>query len=82
MEGYIIAFANDENSDLSQFWDGTGMSENIADSRLYPTRADAKLELGQIVSLYSDNELSVHPATRTVTITRTPVGTAPTRIQP
>lgn len=81
MEGFIIALADDENSDLTQFWNGTEMSDNIADSRLYPTRADAKYEMGQIVSLYSDNELSVHSATRTVTITRAAVGASPTRVQ-
>lgn len=81
MEGFIVALAVDENSDLTQFWNGTGMSDNIADSRLYPTRADAKFEMAQITSLYTDNELSVHPATRTVTIARTPVGATPTRIQ-
>ncbi len=81
MEGFIIALAEDENSDLSQFWDGTGMADNIANSKLYPTRPDAKYEMGQIVSRYSENELSVHPVTRTVTIARPTIGTAATRLQ-
>jgi hypothetical protein len=80
MEGFIIALATDENSDLTQFWDGSLMVDDIAMSHLYPTRTNARYEMGQITSLYSDNELSVHPVTRTVTFARNSTATAPTRV--
>lgn len=62
MDGYIIVSINEETGEFDQYWNGSNLAEDIANSHFYSNLTEARINAGNLQASIPTSEFRVAPA--------------------